>query len=88
LTDLEGFRSRLIDTRTRYGDADGDSEAALLRMSRAEVGHDYRMDDVQWQVVDAHPSELGPGSPQPDATPAAAAAPASPAAGGPQQNAY
>jgi hypothetical protein len=92
LTDLEGFRSRLIDTLTRYGDADGDSEAALLRMSRAEVGHDYQMDDVQRRVVNAHPAELGPGTPRPDATatatPTAPAAPAAPAVGGAQQNAY
>jgi hypothetical protein len=88
LTDLDGFRSRLIDTLTRYADADGDSEAALLRMSEAEHGHDYRMDDVQRRVASAHTAELGQGQPQPPAPAAVPAAPTAPPVAGPDQGGY
>lgn len=84
LADLEGFRGRLVDTLTRYSDADGDSEAAMLTVSHAEVGRDYRMDDVQREALVAHADQLVP---QPDAAPQPGADPAGPPAPG-AQNAF
>jgi hypothetical protein len=54
LADLEGFRTRLIDTLHRYSDADSDAEAAMLSLSASESGEHYRMGDVQQQAVGAH----------------------------------
>jgi hypothetical protein len=54
LADLEGFRSRLVDTLNRYTDADSDSETAMRSLSATEAGQQYRMDAVQREELRSH----------------------------------
>jgi hypothetical protein len=75
LADLEGFRSRLIDTLNRYTDADSDSEAAMRSLSASEVDRHYRMDAVQADAVHAHEGAFDTAPTAPAADPAPATGP-------------